>query len=301
MLLFGRAQVNEETIVGRLEGKTAIITGGASGMGLASVRLFAAEGACVVFADANGAAGESALDRLKEELPEARVSFRQADVSNEQQVADLVSFTVEGCGGLDIMFNNAGVGGAFGPITDLRLDDWDYTYRVLVHGVFLGMKYAARQMIAQGRGGSIINTGSIAGVVGGNGPLCYSSAKAAVNHLGRAGAVELAPHQIRVNTVLPGPIRTPLLLGRKPEETEKAVLNFVPIGRLGEPEDIAKAALFYASDDSAFVTGDSIMVDGGMVAASPGMVAARTLDAGSKGPAGVNRGSTGQKSEIHSR
>ena len=287
--------------VGRLEGKTAIITGGASGMGLASVRLFAAEGARVVFADSNAETGQNALQALHQEMPDATVFFRQVDVSVENQVADLVSFTVERCGGLDIMFNNAGVGGAFGPITDLRLDDWDYTYRVLVHGVFLGMKYAARQMIAQGRGGSIINTGSVAGIVGGNGPLCYSSAKAAVNHLGCAGAVELAPHQIRVNTVLPGPIRTPLLLGRKPEETERSVLNFVPIGRLGEPDDIAKAALFYASDESAFITGDSMIVDGGMVAASPGMVAARTLDAGSKGPVGVNRGSTGQKSEIHSR
>lgn len=285
---------------GRLNGKVAIVTGGASGMGLASVSRFLAEGAHVVLADMNPQTGETALAELESGF-KGKVLFRQTDVTDEAQVADLVAFAAKAFGGLDVMFNNAGVGGAFGPITEIHMEDWDYTYRVLVHGVFLGIKHAARQMIAQGRGGSIINTGSVAGNVGGNGPLCYSSAKAAVNHLTRAAAVELAPHRIRVNNILPGPIRTPLLLGRNPEETERGLLRFIPIGRLGEPEDIAAGAVFYASDESGFITGDSMTVDGGLVAASPGMVGAQTLDAGSRGPVGVNRGTTGQKSEIRSR
>jgi NAD(P)-dependent dehydrogenase (short-subunit alcohol dehydrogenase family) len=268
-------------------------------MGLGTVRRFLAEGARVVMADINRQVGEAALRDLGAEAADGWVLFQETDVTVEAQIADLVALAVERFGGLDVMFNNAGVGGAFGPITEVRLEDWDYTYRVLVHGVFLGIKHAARQMRAQGRGGSIINTGSIAGVVGGNGPLCYSSAKAAVNHLTRAAAVELAVDRIRVNAILPGPIRTPLLLGKRAEETERGLLDFIPLGRLGEPADIAGAAVFYASDDSSFVTGDSTIVDGGLVAASPGMVAARTLDQGARGPAGVNRGSTGQKSEIH--
>lgn len=284
----------------RLAGKVAIVTGGASGMGLATVRRFLDEGASVVFADVNRQTGEAVQKELRLAGFVDRTSFRPTDVTSESEVADLVSFTAEKFGALNVMFNNAGIGGAFGPVTDMRLEDWEYTFRVLVHSVFLGIKHSARQMQAQGRGGSIINTGSIAGVLGGNGPLCYSSAKAAVNHLTRAAAVELAVHQIRVNNILPGPIRTPLMLGSNAAERERAVREFIPLGRLGEPSDIGSAALFYASDDSQFITGDSMTVDGGLLASSPGMVAHRTLDAGARGPSGVNHGSTGKKTTVHS-
>jgi NAD(P)-dependent dehydrogenase (short-subunit alcohol dehydrogenase family) len=153
-------------------------------------------------------------------------------------------------------------------------------------------------MIEKGQGGSIINTGSVAGVLGGAGPLCYSAAKAAVNHLSRSAALELAPHRIRVNNILPGPIKTPLMLGNRPDQTAAKILDFVPFGRLGEPEDIAATALFYASDDSAFITGDSMLVDGGMVAAAPGVVSAQVLGGPAPGVTGANYGTTGRKATV---
>ena len=288
-------------MAGRLVGKVAVVTGGASGMGLATVRRFLEEGARVVIADLNEANGGAALEGLERDGLAGGARFIPVDVAEEADIERMIAFAVAEFGQLDILFNNAGVGGAFGPITDLELEDWNYTFAVLVGGVFLGIKHGARQMIAQGWGGSIINTGSVAGQHGGAGPVCYSVAKAAVNHITRAATLELAPHRIRVNSILPGAIMTPLMHGGKPEQAAAAMAPFVPWPHLGEPEHIAGAALFLASDDSAYVTGESLLVDGGMVAVTPGIVMNGGLEAAPPGVVGVNRGTTGQKTVVRRR
>jgi NAD(P)-dependent dehydrogenase (short-subunit alcohol dehydrogenase family) len=161
-------------------------------------------------ADLNAANGEAAMDGFSQRGVAGQARFVRADVSNEDDVRGMVELAVAEFGQLDVMFTNAGIGGAFGSLTEIELEDWNYSFAVLVGGVFLGVKYAAKQMIQQGWGGSIINTGSVAGVHGGAGPVCYSTPKAAVNHLTRAAVLELAPHRIRINTILPGAIMTPL-------------------------------------------------------------------------------------------
>ncbi|MCP4222519.1 MAG: SDR family NAD(P)-dependent oxidoreductase, partial [Actinomycetia bacterium] len=178
---------DNQTGSGQLEGRVAVITGAASGMGLATAERFVAEGAKVIIADFNVEGGQAAADALG---PAAR--FTLCDVSREDDVAAAAALAVDTFGRLDIMFNNAGIGGAFGPITEIEADDWDATFGVLVRGVFLGIKHAARIMIDQGEGGSIINTGSIAGLGGGAGPQAYSAAKAAVSNLSTTAATELA-------------------------------------------------------------------------------------------------------------
>lgn len=248
--------------MGQLEGKVAIITGGASGMGLATARRFVDEGASVVIADFNGEAGE----RTAEELGDA-VRFTRCDVSVEDDVASAVAQAIDSFGRLDVMFNNAGVGGAFGPITELDVDDWDATFAVLVRGVYLGTKHAARVMIDRGIQGSIINTASVAGLSGGGGPQAYSAAKAAVVNLSQTTAIELAPHLIRVNAICPGIIFTPLMHQGDEADAEAVVRELQPLPRRGEGADIAGAALWLAGEDSAFVTGQSIVVDGGITAA----------------------------------
>jgi NAD(P)-dependent dehydrogenase (short-subunit alcohol dehydrogenase family) len=212
-----------------------------------------------------------------------------------------VAAAVDHFGQLDVVVNNAGVGGAFGAVTDLHVDDWDYTFAVLVRGVFLGIKHGARQMIAQGWGGSIINTASIAGLSGGGGHLCYSAAKAAVQNLTRAAALELAPHRIRVNTINPGVILTPLMHGGRPEQAAALMGPRVPWPELGRPEHIAGAALFFASDDSDYVTGDSMLVDGGLMAAGPGLNLPGGPTTAPPGFVGVNRGTTGEGTTVRER
>jgi NAD(P)-dependent dehydrogenase (short-subunit alcohol dehydrogenase family) len=286
-------------VTGRLDGKVALVTGGASGMGLATVRRFLDEGARVLIADLNvdnGAQAIAALDAAD------RVHFEVVDVAEEEDVARAVAQAVASFGQLDIVFNNAGVGGAFGAVTDLHVDDWDYTFAVLVRGVFLGVKHGTRQMIGQGWGGAIVNTASVAGLSGGNGPLCYSAAKAAVVNLTRAAALELAPHRIRVNAICPGAIDTPLMHGGRPERAQENVERVVPWpDAVGRPEDIAGAALFLASDDSAYVTGEAIVVDGGLTAASRSLWSSRGPGGSPPGFVGANRGTTGQETVIRQR
>jgi NAD(P)-dependent dehydrogenase (short-subunit alcohol dehydrogenase family) len=200
------------------------------------------------------------------------------------------------------VFNNAGVGGAFGAVTDIHVDDWDYTFAVLVRGVFLGIKHGARQMIEQGWGGAILNTASIAGLSGGAGPLCYSAAKAAVVNLTRASALELAPHRIRVNAIAPGTILTPLMDGGNPEKTTERIAPYVPWpDSVGRPEDIASAALYLASDESVYVTGETLVVDGGMTAAGPRLISERGPGSVRPGFVGVNRGTTGEGTTVRQR
>ena len=210
----------------RLQGKVAMVTGGASGIGRATVLRFLEEGARVVLADMNEDTAKGVLELAERAGYAADVRFRRTDVTDETQVAAAIDLAVQAFGRLDCVFNNAGVAGAFGPITHQSVEDWDYTFAVLVRGVFLGIKHAARVMKAQGEGGSIINTASIAGLSGGDGPQAYSAAKAAVINLSRAVAVELAPAKIRVNAICPGGILTPLLHRGSPEPLRRCSRSY---------------------------------------------------------------------------
>ncbi|HEY8123211.1 MAG TPA: SDR family oxidoreductase [Myxococcota bacterium] len=254
----------------RLAGRTAVITGGASGIGAASVRRFAQEGARVLIADLNRERGEA----LARELGE-RAVFCAVDVTREADVKGAIDEAVKRWGRLDCIYNNAGFGGALGPIEATSEDDFDITFDVLVKGVFFGMKHAATAMKAQGGGGTILSTASVAGLLTGQSPHLYSTAKAAVIHLTKSIALELGEHGIRVNCICPGVIATPLAAGRANASDESlakmkgALGKYQPIGRIGDPEDIANAAVWLASDESSFVTGHALVVDGGAFAGRP--------------------------------
>ncbi len=286
---------------GALAGRVAVVTGGASGIGRAIVLRFAAEGARVVAVDLNADNGKTLLSDADAAGLDGAVCFEQADVSSEEDVARAIGRAGSEFGRLDVMVNNAGVGGAFGPITEVETDDWDYTFAVLVRGVFLGTKYAVRAMAEHGQGGSIINTASIAGLSGGAGPAAYSAAKAAVVNLSRANSVELAPSRIRVNAICPGIILTPLLHQGREEQTRELLPEIQPWPDYGRPENIAGVALFLAGDDSTFVTGQAIAVDGGLTAIGPDLANRLRTAPGDAGLVGVNRGTTGERSQIRRR
>jgi NAD(P)-dependent dehydrogenase (short-subunit alcohol dehydrogenase family) len=256
--------------MGRLENQIAIITGAASGIGEGTVRKYVAEGAKVVIADIADERGGA----LAEELG-PNTTYVHTNVAQEDDIARAVSTAVSRWGRLDVMFNNAGFGGVGGPIEDLDMTAYDETMNVLLKGVFMGAKHAARQMKAQG-GGVIINTASIAGLQAGFGPVVYSAAKAAVAHASRCLAVELAPFGVRVNAICPGVIVTNIFtnsLGIPAEmrdallpKIDSALATWAPLGRSGIPDDIANAALWLASPEASYVTGQSITVDGGLTA-----------------------------------
>jgi len=284
---------------GRLIGKVAVITGGGNGIGRATAVRFLNEGAHVVVTDFNEETGHETLAlAAKAGHGEDRVRFQRADVVEEAQVEAAVQLAKSAFGRLDCIFNNAGVAGAFGPITHISAADWDYTFAVLVRGVFFGIKYATRIMKAQGEGGSIINTASVAGLGGGDGPQAYSAAKAAVINLSRAVAIELAADKIRVNAICPGGILTPLLHRGNPDAIQSVLEKAQPWPEAGLPSDIAAAATYLASDDARFVTGAALVVDGGLTAV--GGNAMRALGQGQMMSTviGVDRGSTGEESSI---
>jgi NAD(P)-dependent dehydrogenase (short-subunit alcohol dehydrogenase family) len=259
--------------MGRLEGKVAVITGGASGIGEATVRLFAAEGARVLIADVNDERGP----KLAAELG-AGAAYEHTDVRDEAQVQAAVEAAKDSWGRLDCIFNNAGVAGVTGGIEAIGAGGFDDTMALLVRGVLFGMKHAAPVMRRQGSG-SIISTASVAGLRGGWGPHVYSAAKAAVIQLTRSVAMELAASGVRVNCICPGAIATPIFgtsLGLPSEVAERgaALVEDVladahPLGRAGRPEHIAAAALWLASDESSLVTGQALVVDGGITAGRP--------------------------------
>ncbi|MPY93344.1 MAG: glucose 1-dehydrogenase [Acidimicrobiia bacterium] len=291
----GTSSLQGDAVTGRLEGKVAIVTGGASGMGLGTVERFLAEGARVVVGDLNAAKGEELTAACAARGQADRVRFTRTDVSLEEDVAALVSLAVEAFGGLDVMFNNAGIGGAFGPITELDADAWDETFDIDVRSVFLGIKHAARVMLEAGQGGSIINTASVAGLTSGAGPTAYGAAKSAVASLSQAAALELAPHRIRVNAICPGVIYTPLMHQGDEAAADEWVSALQPWPERGEPAHIAGAALWLASDDSTFVTGQNIVVDGGLLAAGPRVTQFSHMFKDLNKLVGFAYGTTGQK------
>ncbi len=253
----------------RLEDKVAIITGAASGIGAASARRFVGEGAKVLIADMHEPNGQALADELGDDA-----AFLRVDVTQEDQVAASVDEAMTRWGRLDVMFNNAGFGGALGPIEGTTVEEFDLTFDVLLKGVFFGIKHATPAMRAGG-GGSIINTASVAGLQAGWSPHLYSVAKAAVIHLTKSVALELGAENIRVNAICPGIIATPLAAGRAGTSQEtldkmkRGLGKTQVLGRIGDPIDIANAALYLASDDSSYVTGHAQVVDGGAYAGKP--------------------------------
>jgi NAD(P)-dependent dehydrogenase (short-subunit alcohol dehydrogenase family) len=255
--------------MGRLEGCRAVITGGASGIGEATARLFVNEGAVVVVADIDDDRGKRFADECGD-----KVRFVHTDVSQEPDVEAAVALAVDTFGGLDCLFNNAGNPGSVGGgIEDVDMSMFDRTVAIHLRGVFLGIRAAARVMRPREHG-SIINTSSVAGLAANYAGHDYSACKAAIAHLTRTTANELGEHGIRVNAICPGGIATPIfgraagLEGDRAQATAElmssALADMAPIRRSGQPNDIAEAALWLASDVSSFVNGQVIAVDGGL-------------------------------------
>lgn len=258
--------------MGRLEGKRAVITGAASGIGEATARLFASEGAHVVLADIDDVRGQ----RIAAELGE-RGCYVHADVSEDGAVARAVATAVDAFGGLDCLFNNAGNPGSTGGIEEIDLASFDRTVAVHLRGVFLGIQAAARVMRPQGAG-SIINAASVAGYAANLAGHDYSACKAAIMQLTRTTANELGEHGVRVNAVAPGAIATAIYgraAGLEGEQAQRAaefislaLSDVSPIPRCGQPADVAEVVLWLASDASGYVTGQVIGVDGGVLTGS---------------------------------
>ena len=251
----------------RLEGKVALITGGASGMGKVASQLFADEGAKVVLTDVSDVAGEATAVEVMASGGEAL--YVHADVSKESDAKAMVDAAIERFGRLDVLYNNAGImPGEVGSVHLTTEDVWDKVLAVNVKGVAFGCKYGIPAMLETG-GGSIINVASFVAWLGAaTSQTAYTSSKGAVLSMTREIAVEYARKGIRCNALCPGPIETPLLMQLLSDE-EKRQRRFVhiPMGRLGQALELAKAALFLASDDSSFMTGASLIVDGGVTAA----------------------------------
>jgi NAD(P)-dependent dehydrogenase (short-subunit alcohol dehydrogenase family) len=242
-----------------LAGKVAVVTGGGSGIGRATVQRFAEEGARVVVADVDPDGGHAVVDELGD-----AVAFHQTDVTDADQVQGVVDFAVEHFGGLHVMANNAGIASSMTRFLHDDLADFDRVVRVNVLGVLLGSQRAARHMKDHG-GGSIINTSSTAGIDAGAGLITYRATKAAVIHVSRSIALDLAQYGIRVNCLVPGQIRTAMTT----YDMDRVMKFTQPLPRRGQPEDVAEAALFLASDRSAQITGVTLPVDGGTSAGPP--------------------------------
>lgn len=251
----------------RLDGKVALITGGAAGIGLETAAVFLREGAKVAIVDIN----EEDLNKAEEKLSEyGEVISIQADVSNEEDVKYYVEKTKEKFGTIDVFFNNAGIQGKIGPLTELSLEDFSKVQKVNVDGVFLGMKYVLPIMTSNKKG-SIINTSSGAGFIGVPNMAAYSASKYAVIGLTKTAALEVANTEVRVNSIHPSAIDTDMMrlieAGQEdPNTAKEAFEQGIPKGRYGESDDVAKLALFLASDESTFITGSQYRIDGGQSA-----------------------------------
>lgn len=242
----------------KLQDKVAIITGGASGIGAAAASLFVSEGAKVVLVDLNEEKGKAFEAELKAQNAEAL--FIKANITSEEEVANIFKQTIDTFGKVDIVFNNAGIG-RVQPSHELEYSEWRNTVNVDLDGVFLVAREAIREMLKIG-GGTIVNTASMYGWVGSPGSAAYNAAKGGVINLTRSLALEYAEQNIRVNTLCPGFIDTPII----PEESKQALAAATPLKRLGNVEEMAKAVLFLASDDSSYMTGNSLTIDGGYTA-----------------------------------
>jgi len=251
-----------------LDGKVAVITGAASGIGLATVELFVERGARVLAADFNAEAGAALADRLG-----PAVRFERCDVTDCAQLKAAIDAAAAHFGGLDILFSNAGAGGVPGGAQEFDEAGWDRTMALLLRSVAAGTAYAVPHLRARG-GGAIVNTSSVSALQSGYAPLCYSVAKAGVLHYTRVAAAELAPLNIRINAVVPGFIATNIfgaMMALPPEQAAGMVQAVAdrsgranPIGRSGQPRDIAEAVAYFASDAASFITGTHLTVDGGL-------------------------------------
>jgi len=252
---------------GKLGGKVAVITGGASGIGAAAARLFVAEGARVVIGDLNAGAGRALADALNAAARETVAVFLETDVARLQDVEALVAAAERDFGRLDILFNNAGIG-SFGDTVTLDVAQWKQVIDVDLNGVFHGCKAAIPAMRRAG-GGAIVNTASISGIGADYGFAAYNAAKAAVINYTRTVALDHAAENIRCNAVCPGWIDTPLTEATSGiEPLARAWREAIPMRRAGNPEEIARVALFLASDEASYVTGTTVVADGGLTASN---------------------------------
>ncbi|KTB47816.1 dehydrogenase [Dehalogenimonas alkenigignens] len=249
----------------RLIGKVALITGAGSGIGRATAQLFAKEGARVMVADISGTGGQETVDMIRTSGGEA--AFVKVDVSKAVDVEKAVKSVVDKYGRLDILYNNAGIEGALAPTHDSTEENWDRVIDINLKGVYLGMKYGITQMLKQG-GGIIVSTASVAGLVGFTNMPAYCASKGGVVQLTKTAALEYAKQNIRVNCVCPGVIATPMIdrFTGGSAEARQSFVALEPCGRLGNPEEIAQAVLFLASDEACFITGVAFPVDGGFIA-----------------------------------
>src|SRR5690606_19169887 len=251
----------------RLENKVAIITGGAQGMGAVTAELYAREGAKVVIADFNEEKGLEQTHKIKAAGGEC--SFVKTDVSKSEDVENMVKFTVDTYGRLDVALNNAAITPDDKPIADFDEAYWDRLMSIDLKGVALCLKYEVRQMMAQGGGGSIICTSSVSAIRPQPGTPAYIAAKHAVIGLTKSAAMDYSPHGIRINSVAPGAIDTPMLRGALEQfglNAEEYAKQLSMLGRFAQPEEVAHANLWLASDDSSFATGAVYAVDGGYTA-----------------------------------
>ena len=242
----------------KLQDKVAIITGGASGIGAATAKLFIENGAKVVIVDLNEEKGKAFEEELK--INGGQALFIKANITSEEDVQNVFSTTVEKFGRVDVLFNNAGIGKVT-PTEQLSYAEWRNTVNVDLDGVFLVAQAGIREMLKTG-GGAIINTASMYGWVGSPGSAAYNAAKGGVINLTRSLALEYATRGIRINALCPGFIDTPII----PQEMRETLSQITPMQRLGQPEEMATAVLFLASDDSSFMTGNTLTVDGGYTA-----------------------------------
>jgi NAD(P)-dependent dehydrogenase (short-subunit alcohol dehydrogenase family) len=233
----------------RLAGRVAIVTGGASGIGRRTAELFASEGAKVVIGDRN----EALLDEVRNSIGDDRCASATVDVAKELDLERLVSFACEKFGRVDVAINSAGIG-ALGPVHELPAETWRAVLDTSLTGVFLALKHEARIMLELGTGGVIVNLASIYGRQPGEGMAAYCCAKAGVEMLTRVAALELGPRGVRVNAIAPGFVETPMTAPTQPK-SRAAYIDSIPLGRPGQPDDIARAALFLVSDDAAWFNG----------------------------------------------